>query len=469
MSDATTIAARATPAGQGGIAVVRLSGPRSRAVLDTVFRPMAGEPGFTPWKLRHGRVVDASGEALDDVLAVFMPGPRSFTGEDTAEVHCHGGPAVVEAVLAACLAAGAEPAERGEFTRRAFMNGRMDLTQAEAVAEIIAAPGRDALRYCLRRLDGELGRRVEGLRARLEELRVHMSLAVDFPDDEVECLPRDRFLDVVTTVRDALDLLLAGVRRARYAQEGARVVLAGSVNVGKSSLLNAVIGRARALVTDIPGTTRDFLEELVDFDGLPARLVDTAGLRETGDPVERLGVERSRGQVRDADVLLIVVDGAALGPDGAACAVCPDETARALLASSLAMPMLVVWNKADLVAPSALPPRWSRHAGLPVPAVAVSAVTGDNIEGLVRAASALLRADLPPEGDGVAPNLRQARDLEAARDELARLAVAITDGLPYDLLSVHLELACMRLRGMVGLGTAQDVLDRVFADFCIGK
>lgn len=470
MTDATTIVARATPAGQGGIAVVRLSGADSRRILKALFRPLSPAfAGFEPRKLHHGQILGSDGEVVDESLAVFMPGPHTFTGEDTAEIHCHGGIAVVDAILEACLAAGAVAARRGEFTRRAFLNGRMDLSQAEAVAELVAAPSREALRLCLRRLDGTLGARVNALRERLEGLRVQASLAVDFPDDEVECLPRDRFLAEVEGVREALALLLSGVERARHAQEGLRLVIAGSVNAGKSSLLNAVVGRNRALVTEVPGTTRDFIEEVVDLGGLCVRLVDTAGLRETADPVEALGIAASRQQVEGADALLLVVDGGALGSACASLPSCPDDTVRDLLESGLAMPMLLAWNKVDLARPAIFPPVWCRRGERPVPAVAVSATTGENLEGLVAAASRLLGESLPPEGDGVAPNLRQAGDLAAAARELESLSAAIVDGCPFDLLTVHLDLACLRLGDTVGLGTAQDVLDRVFASFCIGK
>ena len=314
-----TIAAIATAPGAGGIGIVRLSGPQAREILSRMFRPASVKfTGFRPWVLHRGRVLDHEGVPLDDVLAVFMPGPRTFTGEDVAEIHCHGGPFIVQAVLETALRLGARAAERGEFSRRAFVNGRMDLSQAEAVAELIAAPSREALRYSLNRLDGLLGRKVTALRRQLEGLRVQMSLAVDFPDEEVECLAPEAFAAVVEEVAAAVRGLLTGQRRAQVMQQGAVVVLAGAVNAGKSSLLNALLGRNRALVTDIPGTTRDFLEEGCQLDGLPVRLTDTAGLRETGESVEEMGVALSRQKVRQADAILLLVDGGRLGPAGAA-------------------------------------------------------------------------------------------------------------------------------------------------------
>lgn len=464
-----TIAACATAPGNGGIAVVRLSGPDSQDIVSRLFIPSSPAfTGFVPWKLHHGHVLDRNGEPLDDVLCVFMPGPHTFTGEDAAEIQCHGGRTVVHEILAACFACGARPAARGEFSRRALENGRMNLSQAEAVAEIIAAPNRDALRYSLNRLDGALAGRVEKLRARLEDLRVHAALAVDFPDDEVECLPPDLFRNRAEEVVSALDRLLAGFKRANLVEEGAEVVLAGSVNAGKSSLLNALLGRSRALVTDIPGTTRDFIEEGCDFDGLSVCLVDTAGLRDAGDPVEALGIARSREKVAGAGCVLLVVDGGAMGSRGAEAVFCPDPVAAEEIAAAKA-PLIVVWNKADIAQPSVVPPKWCMQDGRPLPFVTASAARDENIDGIVAAVKDLLSKDLPEVADGVAPNLRQALSLQEARDELAGMIADIDAGIPYDLLSVRLDTACACLGDIVGLGTPAEVLEHVFEGFCIGK
>lgn len=307
MSD--TISAIATAAGAGGIGIIRLSGPKAKAIVARMFLPFSSNfSNFKPWTLHRGRIVDATGEPLDEALVVFMPGPRSFTGEDVAEIQCHGGPALMRVLLETTLLFGARLAERGEFTRRAFLNGRMDLTQAEAVAEMIAAPTRAALRVGATKLDGLLGRRVGEIRRQLEHLRMMLCVALDFSEDDVPMLEPQEFLQGLAGVREAVKVLCRGYARSRCWQEGALVVLAGAVNVGKSSLLNALLGRNRALVTDIPGTTRDFLEELLDIHGLPVRLTDTAGLRETCDVVEHLGVIRSRERMEAADVVLLVVE-----------------------------------------------------------------------------------------------------------------------------------------------------------------
>ena len=278
--EADTIAAVATAPGAGGVGIIRISGPKSHDILRSMFRPSSRNfRDFTPRMLHHGHMLDRDGREADDALVVFFPAPHSFTGEDCAEIQGHGGPAVLAALLDSVLFRGARMADRGEFTRRAFMNGRMDLSQAEAVAELIAAPSREGVYLASAKLDGLLGHRVEELRGRLEYLRQRICLAIDFPDEEGECLPPQEFTAITDEVADGIRTLLAGYERARCWREGALVVLAGQVNAGKSSLMNAFLGRERAIVTEKPGTTRDYLEEQTSLAGLPVRLVDTAGLR----------------------------------------------------------------------------------------------------------------------------------------------------------------------------------------------
>lgn len=464
----TTIAAIATAPGAGGIGIVRLSGPRAKEILARLFLPLsAGFVNFRPWQLHHGRVLDSHGEALDDVLAVFMPGPRTFTGEDVAEIHCHGGVFIVQAVLESALRLGARQAQRGEFSRRAFCNGRMDLSQAEAVAELVAAPSREAVRFGLSRLEGLLGRRVRALRTELDGLRAQMCLAVDFPEEEVESLPPSAFAGRVLDVMQALEGLLRAQRRARVMQQGAQVVLAGAVNAGKSSLMNALLGRQRALVTDIPGTTRDFIEEGCDLDGLPIRLVDTAGLREATESVEHLGIALSREKLAQADAILLVVDGGALGEDGAAAAVCPEPAAAEVLETAGDIPVLLVWNKADLCDPAVFPPRWAGRR----PALRLCARSGAGLDELAaRLRECILAgtAETPPE-DGLAPNARQALALEQARRELEGLHADILSGMPYDCCAVRLAAATAYLDEVTGSNSTEEVLNSIFEHFCIGK
>jgi tRNA modification GTPase len=468
-----TIAAVASPVGTGGIGVVRVSGPAAKAVLSRFFLPASSVfTDFRPWTLHRGRVIDVDGNVLDDALAVFMPGPRSFTGEDVAEIHCHGSVILLETFLEIlCDPANGlmvRLAEAGEFSRRAFLNGRMDLTQAEAVAELIAAPGRDAVLLSAAKLGGLLGRRIESLRGKLEELRMLVCAAVDFPEEESDCLSRSDFERKAEEAAAEVRTLLAGYKRNRCRIEGALLVLAGRVNVGKSSLMNALLGRPRALVTEEPGTTRDFLEESLLFDGLPVRLVDTAGLREGGDCVEQLGMAAGRRRMEEADLVLLVLD--ARGG--------VTEADRAFLADFPAERVVLVYNKIDLLPhPGDRPfgpvdlPEHARGGDLRDYARAfTSAESGEGLDALVAVARRTASADagrLCP--DGLSPNLRQAQALSRALEELEHCAGAVRRGCPYDICSLHLERAGANLADITGLDGSGEVLERVFSAFCMGK
>lgn len=463
----STICAIATPPGAGGIGIVRISGPDSGRILHDMFLPRSRAfNDFIPWRMYRGTVLDASRDALDDALAVFMPGPATFTGEDVAEIHCHGGPLLVRTVLDSALARGARPAQRGEFTRRAFLNGRMDLSQAEAVAEIISAPSREALRYGLRRLEGLLAREVSSLAEQLADLRALASVAVDFPDDEIPPLDAGQFVSSVREVSATAKKLLSGARRSSLMQNGARVLLSGRVNSGKSSLLNALLGRERALVTELPGTTRDFIEESVDIDGLPVRLVDTAGLRINADPadmVEELGIARSMALLADADAVMLVLDGSR----GRLNCVEPEKAEAEILKMAGATPMLLVWNKCDLAAPDVFPPPWADGR----PGVVVSAKNGENIDYLAAELRKLILADASqgiPDGD-IAPNARQAEALEKSIAELDALEMDVAAGQSYDCCLARLDTAAAHLADITGVTGHDELLDRIFSRFCIGK
>lgn len=456
-----TIAAIATPPGRGGVGIVRLSGPDVLDIAARLF--VSGRPGFSglkPYRLHHGNVCDLSGRVLDEGMAAFMPGPGSYTGEDTVEFFCHGAPVVLGAVLEAAYAAGARPAGPGEFTKRAYLNGRLDLSQAEAVAELIAARGTVEARLAVTRLSGAMGAAARELGQALDALRAGVCLAVDFPEEEVECQPRDAFETGVAAVIDRIDALLAAGRRARPFREGAVVALFGRVNAGKSSLFNALLGADRALVADVPGTTRDYLEEGLDLEGLPVRLTDTAGLRDTPDAVEAAGKKRGRDRAVVADLGLYVVDGAA--------PYLPDAEAGEVVTLLGPAKVLVVVNKVDLPPASPDPGAVLRARGLEV--VAVSARTGQGMPGLLAAMRVRLTvADGLPEPDAPAPSGREAANLAAARVELAGLLDDIRAGMPYDLLGVRLETAAACVADITGETTPEDVLNAVFARFCIGK
>jgi len=456
-----TIAAVATPPGRGGVGIVRLSGPNALAVASRLFASARPDfSGLKPYRLHHGTIHDEACRPVDSGMATYMPGPGSYTGEDTVELHCHGAPAVLRRVLAACFALGARPAGPGEFTKRAFLNGRLDLSQAEAVAELIAARGDTDARLALSRLSGAVSRAVKELAAALDELRAGICLAVDFPEEEVECLPKTAFASGVSAVVARIEALLAAGRRARPFRLGARVALFGRVNAGKSSLFNALLGTDRALVADLPGTTRDYLEEGLDCDGLPVRLTDTAGLRETPDAVEAAGKARGLDLAQTADLGLYVVDGAA--------PYVPDAEAEALLRRLGPSKTLAVAAKADL--PPGDPDPRLALAAMGLETVSVSARTGFGLTGLLAAMRARLTRDGGPiEPDAAAPSEREAASLAAAHAELTELLADIAADVPYDLLGVRLETACAQLADVTGETTPDDVLAAVFERFCIGK
>lgn len=483
----STIAAVATPPGHGAVGIIRVSGPRARIAVLARFRsPHPKFTGFRPYRLHHGHILGEDGRILDEVLAVFMPGPGSFTGEDVVEIHCHGAPVVLQTVLESILVQGVLPACPGEFTQRAFLNGRMDLAQAEAVAEIIAATSPAASLLAQTKLSGALSAWLRELRSSLEELRAQLCLAVDFPEEDLECLAPEDFSRVVERIQGQIQAVLDNCRRNRIWSDGALCVLSGAVNAGKSSLLNLILGRERAIVSSTPGTTRDYLEERFYLQGLEVRLVDTAGVRQDADEVEREGLSQASRLQNTADLILLVVDNSTPGK-GISAAIQPafhsespsaaqpghspirplkkDETIRESFPTSKT---LVVANKADLPRPDLEPVASLAELGYPV--VHISAKTGQGLEALQDSMHSMLTSKAPvPRPDTLTPNLRQSLALERADRELTLLRTDIHTGLPYDLLGVRLELVSSILSEITGEITSSDVLDSIFSKFCIGK
>ncbi len=448
-----TIAAVATPPGAGAVSIIRLSGPESQAVLKRVFQTRA-RGSWSPGRMRLGRVVDPeSGHLIDEALAVCFSGPRSFTGEDSAEIQGHGGPAVTALVLRAVLKAGAELAEPGEFTRRAFLNGRMDLAQAEAVADLVAAASEAESSLAVRQLAGSLSRRIEAVRQTIFVSLAELSADLDFSDD---LEPMDLTALKGRLTEDALlplGRLLADGLAGRPFREGLRLALVGSPNVGKSSLFNALAGDERALVSERPGTTRDFITASASWKGLSVELCDTAGLSKVPlDELDALGQARSRDQSARADLVLWVRDASSPETDTEN----PDP--------AFAPPgrTIVVWNKVDL-APA---PSVTQAAG---PVMAVSARTG---QGLAELKTAILktltgREDFsPPE---VVPNLRHQAALGRAERYLSATLAAIEAGKVPDICALELKAALDSLDLICGHAAPEDLLDEIFSRFCLGK
>jgi tRNA modification GTPase len=431
-----TIAALATPAGRGGIGVIRLSGPRVARIAQALLGSLPA-----PRHATYATFRDSRGEALDRGIALYFPAPHSYTGEAVLELQGHGGPVVLREILAACLDAGARLAEPGEFTRRAFLEGRLDLAQAEAVADLIDAASREAARSAMRSLSGEFSAAIERLRTGVVELRALTEAMLDFPEEEVDALHRDDALSRLHAVRAALDDVLAKSRQGSLLRAGVHVVLAGPPNVGKSSLLNRLAGEERAIVTPVPGTTRDALREPLQIEGLPLTLVDTAGLRAGADGIERLGMERTRREIAAADVVLQVAEAAS---EPTPLDDVHEDATR-----------LLVFNKLDLH------PGFSPPAG----ALAVSARTG---EGLDELRSAIVRA-AGWSSSGEATFLARERHLRALRACAEHLATAVSEVQRWELFAEELRLAHDRLASITGSFTSDDLLGEIFSRFCIGK
>ena len=441
-----TIVAVATAPGRAALAIVRLSGSRALEI---------GHEVLSPWpeaarSARLARARDRDGAPIDEGIAIHYEGPASFTGEDSVEFTCHGGPLAPALVAAAFVAAGARPAEPGEFTRRAVLNGKLDLLQAEGIGDLTEAASRAALRVALSQVDGGLSRRIGALRDRVIEVEALAAYDIDFPDEDDGPIPATRILSAARDVIAQIEQVLATAPVGELVRAGACVVIAGEPNVGKSSLFNAMLGRRRAIVTDIPGTTRDALEAITEADGWPIRLIDTAGLRDSTDTVEKLGIEVSREYIGRADVAL------ACGDTGASLRRAADAVATLTDA-----PVVLIFTKAD---------RGVERA--PAGAVAVSAESGS---GLAELASAVSRALESRRGQLSfdAPLITHERHrfaLEAAKAELAGFVVAWEeDRVPAVVAAVHLREATRLLEELIGAVDVEDVLDRVFSSFCVGK
>ena len=444
-----TIVAVATPPGRGGIGIVRISGPRSTAIAEVL---LGGIPA--PRRAAYRRFCAADGTAIDRGVALYFPAPYSYTGEDALELQGHGGPAVMDMLLNRVIALGARPARPGEFTERAFLNDKLDLAQAEAVADLIDSGSEQAARAAMRSLQGEFSARVHALVEALIELRTRVEATLDFPDEEID-VPADEALGArLRDILAAIAALQAGARQGALLRDGLHVVIAGRPNVGKSSLLNRLAGRAAAIVTDVPGTTRDVLREQIQFDGLPLHVIDTAGLRDSADRVEREGVNRAWDEIARADRILLVIDDAAgLG-----------EAERAILARlPLGRPLTLVRNKIDV---SGRPPGIA--SGEDEAQVAVSALTGAGLDLLI----AHLKACAGYQSAGEGAFMARRRHLEAlgrARVHLENGQRALGEQRAAELLAEDLHRAQNALAEITGEFTSEDLLERIFSSFCIGK
>lgn len=456
-----TIAAIATPIGASGLGVIRVSGPGAFEVAKKVFR-RRGAPlsAFKPRTALHGLLVDPSREEpIDEVILLAFAAPASFTGEDVVEISCHGGVAVLRSALNAVLNAGARLANPGEYTQRAFLNGKLDLAQAEAVNDLIRATADGSRRTALRQLSGGLSETLGDLRRRLMGVLASIEAAIDFPDD-VDEPEADWVIAEIEKARDDIGRLRSSFQTGRIYREGLRVVIAGRVNVGKSSLLNALLKYARAIVTPIPGTTRDVIEESLQIHGIPVVAIDTAGIRQTDDPVEKIGVELTEQTMASADLILVVVDAS----EGMMTA---DEE---LLRNIDTRRAILVLNKIDLLPEKVrglVTEEYVGRLGRSVPTVQTCAFSGQGIDQLEdeiarKAAGAAVE-------DTVVTNIRHDRLLGSAYDSLEKALSSARAAQPVDLVSIDLTAATNCIGQITGETAAEDLIDRIFSEFCIGK
>ncbi|MGD2032638.1 MAG: tRNA uridine-5-carboxymethylaminomethyl(34) synthesis GTPase MnmE [Gammaproteobacteria bacterium] len=452
IGDGDTIVASATPPGRGGLAVIRVSGP---AAIE-VSRQVAGSLP-PPRRLSRRTLLAGDGLPVDDGMVVVFPAPRSFTGEDVVELHCHGGPVIVDLLLQSLLSSGARMARPGEFSRRAFLNDRMDLAQAEAVADLIEAGSSQAARAALRSLQGEFSDRVHRLAESVTELRVYVEAAMDFPEEEIDFLSDATVADRIEALSKAFTELTASATQGALLREGMTVVLAGAPNVGKSSLLNRLTGQPSAIVTHLPGTTRDVLRERISIEGMPLHVIDTAGLRDAVDPVEAEGVRRARQEMEKADLVLLLVDAAETDPD----------TVIEMRDMSIPeeVPVTVVRNKVDLTSE---PPGVRSPDGAGGPTIGISALHGQGIADLRRHLEE--RVGYEPAAEGAMSARRRHLDaLDRARGHVRRGAIQLLEHGAPELMAEELRLAHHCLGEITGEISSEDLLGRIFSSFCIGK
>ncbi len=454
--DETTIVAVATPAGRGGIGVVRLSGSNALAVAQQLLAKISWA---APRHAVYGILRDADGTRIDDAIATYYKAPQSYTGEDVVEIAAHGSPVVLDWLLRRCVELGATPARAGEFTERAFLRGRLDLTEAEAVRDLIDAQTLEQAKLAAEQMSGSIAAEIRPAKDALLVLIATLEAGIDFAEDDTPTMAADEIVAGVRDVQQPLQTLLASFTHGRLMREGLQLAIVGKPNAGKSSLFNRLVEQDRAIVTATPGTTRDVIAERVNLNGIPVELLDTAGIRDTADEAERMGVERSRRAIADADAVLLVVDATEIASSQA-------NTLEAYLEEPLAealqnRPLLVAWNKADL-----------RHGSQSLLAnakgVVTSAATG---EGIAELREEILRmtGSQPSAAGATLTNLRQRDAVQSALEALERAVGAARTGIPHEMVLLDLYECLRALDSLTGQTTADDVLNRIFSSFCIGK
>jgi tRNA modification GTPase len=454
-----TIAAIATPEGKGGIGIIRVSGPQAEEICHALFRPKKGTAPLETHRLYHGEIVSPeTGSVLDEVLAVLMKSPHSYTGEDTLEIHCHGGPLILRNVLGAVIEAGARPAKPGEFTKRAFLNNHLDLSQAEAVMELIEAQTARGLELALSHLRGDLSAKTRSLRELLIEILAHLETSIDFGEDDAEHLNKEELTEKIgQVIRDIQDIL-STYGEGKIHREGVTAVITGKPNVGKSSLLNRLLGEKRAIVTTTPGTTRDFIEETVSIQGLPVKFVDTAGIRESKEEIESAGIALVWEKAAAADVVIILLDGSE--------ALTKED--REIIDRNRGRTIALVVNKSDL--PQKITTESLSETIPGTEPLLISAKYGEGIPEMKEKIHSLVVHEREGESpDIIVTDIRHKRALERALANCLAAGEAISGGVSPEIPSLEIRESLDHLGDILGETTNEDVLETIFSRFCIGK
>ena len=443
-----TITAVSTPMGTGGIAVIRISGNDAVVLADSVFRgadKLSAAPSHT---VHYGHIIGKNGEKIDEVLVTVMRAPRTYTREDVVEISTHGGIIASKRVMECLISAGAYPAQPGEFTKRAFLNGRIDLSQAEGVIDIINAKTALSQKNALSQAEGGLSKEINSLRDALVHLAAQMQVAIDYPDEDLEDITTDDIIKTLSRIAERANYLIQTSENGKIISEGIKTAIIGKPNVGKSSLLNCLARADRAIVTDIAGTTRDVIEEFVSLDGVPLRLLDTAGIRETEDTVEKIGVERSQHAAETADLIILMVD-LSRGID--------DEDEQ-LLKLVKGKKYILVGNKAD-----------KKITGIDG-AVEISAVTGDGIDKLSEKIRNMYKiGEIGGDNSVIITNMRHLAALTSAKDAVSRALKSVTGGMPQDFAALDIHDAAAFLGEITGDTVSEDIVTEIFHNFCVGK
>lgn len=458
----STITAISTPYGTGGIGIIRVSGPEAFKIAGQIFTGKKAFQDIKSHTVTHGRIVDpGTGRMLDDVLLIKMKGPNTFTAEDVVEISCHGGIVVLKSVLSLVLRQGARAAEPGEFTKRAFLNGRMDLAQAEAVIDLINSKTDEGSRAAAAQLEGKLSESIRNARRKLIELIAHIEAVVDYPEHDIEELTGGRIYEGVQSVKGELQKIAEGYERGRLIREGITAAIIGKPNAGKSSLLNALAGSNRAIVTDIPGTTRDIIEEYINVRGIPVRFLDTAGIRNTSDPVESIGVERAQKAALGAELVIVVLD--------AQTGILPEDID--ILTSMKEKKKIITINKTDIAQDDEIAEmRKQLQEADDAPVVIASMLKGTGMEELLKEIEGLfIKGALDLNNEVLVTNVRHRQLLDRAIESLEAAETAHDGGLPLDFVTIDIKESAESLGQITGESVSEDVVREIFARFCIGK